>query len=162
MVKTIIFINMKYPLLTLIGLVLFSSCQQQKDIKEQMDPQHTICYTAVDQTDTAWLSLDTTKHYLVLGQLKFNYSNNKLYEGQFKGAIKGDTLQGHFDFKINKVDKWYRNPVAFLKRNGTFIMGVGDFRLIWGSPFFDDRKPIDYNKSKFVFKEVGCEVKSLK
>lgn len=150
----------KIPCFLLAALsFLMVSCTQQKDIKDQMDPRHTICYTAIDGTDTAWLSLDTSARHLVLGQLRFNYNNDKHYQGQFKGALKGDTLKGHYDFKLNKIDKWYRNPVAFLKTEGGFVMGVGDIRLIWGSPFFDQDKPIDYNKGRFMFKQVDCTVK---
>lgn len=142
----------------MLSIVLLASCKQQKDIKDQMDQKTTICYTAIDQTDTAWLSIDTAGHE-VLGLLEFNYDNKKHYAGQIKAAIKGDTLKGHYDFKVNNVDKWYRNPVAFLKKDTTLTMGVGDINMIWGSPFFDEKKVIDYNRGRFIFKQTGCVIK---
>jgi hypothetical protein len=65
----------------------------------------------------------------------------------------GDTLKGHYDFKINNAEKWNRNPVAFLKKDGQLIMGVGQFMLVMGSAHFDNRAPIDYDKGRFIFVE---------
>lgn len=151
--------NRLYILLSILSSVLLTNCKQQKDIKDQMDQKTTICYTAIDQTDTAWLKIDTAGHE-ILGVLDFNYANKKHYKGQIKASLKGDTLKGHYDFKVNNIDKWYRNPVAFLKKDTTLIMGVGDVTMIWGSPFFDQKTPIDYNKGRFVFKQTGCVIKS--
>lgn len=130
--------------------IIISSCNQQPvAVKDQMNTHTTANYLAVDAGDTAWLQIDTS-HRRMLGLLKFRYANNKIYEGHVKGVLSGDTLKGHFDFKVNKVDKWYRNPVSFLKRDQSLIMGVGNFTLIWGSGYFDGT-PIDYSKGRFVF-----------
>lgn len=142
------------PFCFLMGLVVVS-CKQQEDIKDQMQAKHTVCYRAIDGADTAWLKIDTAANHMI-GFFEFNYANQKRYAGQVKGTLKGDTLKGHYDFKVNKVDKWYRNPVAFLKRDGKLIMGVGNFNMVWGSAFFDEKVPIDFDKGKFVFERVGC------
>jgi hypothetical protein len=95
---------------------------------------------------------------IINGLLTFNYTDKKeKYEGQFKGEMYGDTLKGHYDFKINKAERWNRNPVAFLKRDGKLTMGVGQFMLIMGSAHFDQKVPIDYDKGRFVFEEVACK-----
>jgi hypothetical protein len=151
---------MKYKyflFLCLIFLVFLISCRQENDIKEQMEEKTTICFTATAEKDSAWLKIDTSSMQII-GLLNFNYPNEKRrYEGQFKGQLYGDTLKGHFDFRVNKVDKWYRNPVAFLKRDGKLIMGIGKFSMVWGSPFFDAQLPINYDKGRFIFEMVGCD-----
>jgi len=113
----------------------------------------TTWYRAISGKDTAWLSIDTSNK-IINGLLTFNYADKKeRYEGKFKGEMYGDTLKGHYDFKINKAEKWNRNPVAFLKKDGKLTMGVGQFMLVMGSAHFDDRVPIDYDKGRFVFAE---------
>lgn len=142
--------------LSTTGLIF--SCQSEKKTKEQvMDQAKTICYQSISGNDTAWLSIDTSKK-IINGLLTFNYVDKKeKYEGQFKGEMYGDTLRGHYDFKINKAERWNRNPVAFLKKDGKLTMGVGQFMLIMGSAHFDNRVPIDYNKGRFAFEEVPCK-----
>lgn len=140
--------------LTLISL----SCTQTKEFKQQMDPKKTICYTSIDRTDTAWLKVDTTNQQ-VLGKLEFNYHNEQHFVGDIKGIVKGDTLKGHYVFKVNKADKWYRNPIALLKQKNTLTMGVGEINVMWGAVFFNEKVPINYNRGRFVFEQVGCEIK---
>jgi hypothetical protein len=133
--------------------VLIFSCQQEKPKEKVMSQKITNWYRAVSGKDTAWLSIDTSNK-IINGQLTFNYPDKKeRYEGKFKGEMYGDTLKGHYDFKINKAEKWNRNPVAFLKRDGQLTMGVGQFMLVMGSAHFDNRVPIDYDKGRFVFAE---------
>lgn len=144
------------PGFTLVLLcLLLMACNQQPAVVDQMRPQYTACYQAIDGSDTALLSIDTSNKR-ILGTFEMKYGKDKVYAGQIKGLIKGDTLIGHYDFKLNKVDKWYRNPVAFLKKEGKLIMGVGEISMVWGSPFFDTNTPIDYDKGRFVFSELAC------
>jgi hypothetical protein len=152
---------MKNNVALLFGLVLFilSSCGREKTVDEQMDPNYTACYRAIFEKDTAYLTIDTSKKQM-LGFLKMIYGEQKkVYDGTVKGTIKGDTLMGHFDFKENKVNKWFRNPVAFLRKNGSLTMGVGQTVMKWGSPFFDEKVPIDYEKGRFIFELGECERK---
>ena len=149
---------MKNQLFIILILITFFSCRREIPIEEQMQPKTTICYKAIDGTDTIWLSIDTLRVPQLIGTFEMNYAKQKrrMY-GQFKGLLKGDTIKGHYDFKVNKVDKWYRNPVAFLKRNNKLNMGVGEMVMQWGSPFFDEKTPIDYEKGRFVFTEIACK-----
>lgn len=137
-------------------LFLVSGCRNEKTIEEQMDRKYTVCYRAISKSDTAWLTIDTSKKQFI-GYFKVNYvDQKKIYNGQVKGIIHGDTLKGHFDFKVNQVDKWYRNPVAFLKTNANLTMGVGKTVMVWGSAYFDEKVPIDYEKGRFVFELGDC------
>ncbi|MES2653258.1 MAG: hypothetical protein V4663_16075 [Bacteroidota bacterium] len=144
---------------TLVISILIFGCQQEKPKNKEkvMDEKKTICYQSISGKDTAWLSIDTSKK-IINGLLSFNYTDKKeKYEGQFKGEMYGDTLRGHYDFKINKAERWNRNPVAFLKKEGKLTMGIGQFMLIMGSAHFDNRVPIDYYKGRFVFEEANCK-----
>ena len=138
--------------------ILTFGCQQQQKPKEKlMDEKKTICYQSISEKDTAWLSIDTSKK-IINGILTFHYTDKKeKYEGQFKGEMYGDTLKGHYDFKINKAEIWNRNPVAFLKKDNKLIMGVGQFMLIMGSAHFDNKVPIDYDKGRFIFEQGNCK-----
>lgn len=134
--------------------ILIFSCQQEKPKEKVLNPKKTACYRAISGKDTAWLSIDTSEK-IINGLLTFNYAAKKeRYEGKFKGEMYGDTLRGHYDFKINKAEKWNRNPVAFLKKDGKLTMGVGQFMLLMGSAHFDDRVAIDYDRGRFVFAEA--------
>jgi len=138
---------------SVLSIFIFS-CQQEKPQEKVQDQKITNWYRAVSGRDSAWLSIDTTNK-IINGQLTFNYPDKKeRYEGKFKGEMYGDTLKGHYDFKINNAEKWNRNPVAFLKKDCKLIMGVGQFMLVMGSGHFDDRVPIDYDKGRFIFGEL--------
>jgi len=139
-------------------LILFSSCKQQTAIKTKMDNKYTVCYMSIDKADTAWLKIDTSEKN-ILGEMKFNYANKNYYEGPIKAVIKGDTLRGNFSFRLNHVDKWYKNPIALLKKDDALIMGVGEVMTLWGSGYFDKNVPIDYDKGRFVFGKVGCVIR---
>ncbi len=137
--------------------ILISSCQSEKPKENLMDQKKTVCYQSISGQDTAWLSIDTSKK-IINGLLTFDYVEKKeKYEGQFKGEMYGDTLRGHYDFKINKAERWNRNPVAFLKKDGKLTMGVGQFMLIMGSAHFDNKVPIDYEKGRFTFSTIACK-----
>lgn len=147
-----------FPRLSVLAAFLFA-CQSGPTKTKTPEPFNPVCYTSVSETDTAWLSIDTNKK-IVNGNLKFNYAAKKeIYDGQFKGEFYGDTLRGHYDFKINNAERWNRNPVAFLKKDGKLIMGVGKFMLIMGSAHFDNLVPIDYDKGRFIFEATPCKEK---
>lgn len=145
---------------TLIMLTLYS-CKEQKTAKKKMDEKAIICYVAADNLDTAWLRIDTTDKKYILGELIFIYGNKNYYEGLIKAEMNGDTLKGNYSFKLNNVDKWYKNPIALLRNKQTIKMGIGEIYTLWGSGFFLKTVPIDYEKGRFVFKQTGCEIKHL-
>lgn len=152
---------MKKQLFILISLSAISisiiSCNQEQPKKKILAPAKIICYQSVSGRDTAWLSIDTANNPIA-GKLAFNYTGKKqLYEGEFKGKMHGDTLKGHFDFRINKSNPPFRNPVAFLKKDGKLSLGIGQFMIVMGTAEFDDRVPVDYSGSRFIFEEVGCK-----
>lgn len=131
------------------------SCNQEQ-LQEKIVEEKLVCYQSISGSDTAWLSIDTAKSP-ISGKLTYNYTGKKeILDGQFKGKMYGDTLKGHFDFKINNAEPPFRNPVAFLKKDGKLTMGEGQFMTVMGSGEFDDRVPIVFENGRFVFEEINC------
>ena len=150
---------MKQILLALLFMIFIISCKQPTQLRTKMDEKHTDCYMAIDKADTAWLKIDTSETN-ILGEMKFSYANKNYYEGPVKAIMKGDTLRGNFSFTLNDIDKWHKNPIALLKKDNTFTMGIGEIMTLWGSGYFDKNVPIDYDKGRFVFEQVGCHINS--
>lgn len=141
--------------LTIIFLcVVFGiGCKFSDD--DTLNPAAVVCYTAIANGDTAWIKLDTSS-VLMKGKMSFSYANGKKYDGNIKLRLNGDTLKGHYDFKVNKMDQWYKNPLALLKKENKLMMGVGKFSLVWGTPYFDGKTPINYDTARFVFTKTNC------
>lgn len=153
-------------LITLVVSTLFTfSCTQNKTDKTASNPSKgqvkpiSSCYTAVDGRDTAMLNLKREGNKIT-GILFFNYYKKNKSLGSIKGSFKGDTLLVDYLFTINGQKTIYRNPLAFLKKNGKLLMGVGIIETAWGRSYFSRTEPIDYEKGRFIFNEVDC--KSLK
>lgn len=151
MKKQLLVILLLFPLSFCI-----SSCNREQP-KQEVIEKKMVCYQSISAGDTAWLSIDTAQR-VIIGTLTINYvTKMEIYDGKFTGKMNGDTLKGHFDFKINKADPSFRNPLAFLKRENKLTMGVGQFMTVMGTAQFDDRVPIDYEKGRFVFEEAECK-----
>lgn len=137
--------------------VLIFACNQVQPPKSTAVQPKIVCYQAISNGDTAWLSIDTAQK-VINGDLRFNYTTKmQIFDGKFIGKMFGDTLKGQFNFKVNNANPALRNPVAFLKRDKRLTMGVGQFMIVMGSAQFDDRVPIDYERARFVFEETACK-----
>lgn len=145
----------KTIIISIVTLVLVGCSFFNKE-EEPLDKSKLICYMAIDKGDTAWLQIDTTDRK-IRGLFTMSYGGIRKMDGQVEGTINGDTLKGHYDFKVNKVDKWYRNPVAFLKKDNKLLMGVGEIIMVWGTGHFDQKVPIDFDKGRFVFSKTTCK-----
>jgi hypothetical protein len=149
----------KLPVLIFLPL-LFSLCtacnQNASSLKSDLKLTEK-CFLAIYEQDTAHLNLIFTGAK-VQGELQINYADGKNYNGFLKGLTKGDTLLLDYDFKINGINQWYRNPLALLKRSSLLILGDGKVDVRWGTGVFDKIIPINYENAKFVFKEMACVV----
>jgi len=137
-------------------MIALLSCKEQRAVKTKIDEKYSICYRAIYQADTAWLKLDTADKKRILGEMVFNYANKNHYVGLIKAVFVDDTLKGNYSFKLNGVDKWYKNPIALLKQGDTLTMGIGEIYTLWGSGFFLKTVPINYERGRFVFKPMAC------
>ncbi len=142
-------------ILCLLSLFIFSCGREQP--KKVVVEKKMACYRSISRGDTAWLSIDTAQK-VITGEFTVNYfTKMEIFDGKFAGSMYGDTLKGYFDFKVNGANPSFRNPLAFLKRDGKLTMGVGQFMMVMGTAHFDDKVPIDYDKGRFIFEEVECK-----
>jgi hypothetical protein len=142
-----------------LGFPFLYSCNQQNNQSAvpKSDTSFTkSCYIAIDGKDTATL---TVKKYpkKTGGALLLNLDKKENNNGQIEGNFKGDTLFVDYVFQIGNKGRWYRNPLALLKKDGKLIMGVGKMETTWGKTYFRKDIPIDFVKGRFIFEPVNCK-----
>lgn len=116
------------------------------------------CFIAVDLKDTATLTLNSFNDGKITGHLVFDYLDKGKNDGAVSGAYRGDTLFVDYTFKIGTVNKTiYKNPLAFLKKDGQLILGVGQIETSLGRSYFVKGKPISFDKGRFTFKPAACK-----
>jgi hypothetical protein len=123
------------------------------------------CYKAVFEKDTADMKLSTTAGGKVKGSLVMAYGKTRqnqieqtVNNGEVQGSFKGDTLYVTYTYTTGTINKTvYTNPLAFLKKGDTLVMGVGDIETQMGRTYFVKGKPIDYEIGRFRFEPVGCK-----
>ncbi|WP_432710000.1 hypothetical protein [Pedobacter sp.] len=159
---------MKNPVLftLLCASALFASCGQNTDSKKvkDIDAAKTDslataeCYVAVDSNDKATLKLFTGNDGKVTGSLVIDYHEKGKNDGTLEGKYSGDTLFVDYTFKIGtKNPTVYKNPLAFLKKDGKLTLGVGVIETYIGRSYFAKDKPIRFDRSKFIFDPANCE-----
>jgi len=149
-------------LITILGIsviTIVASCGQDNKGGENTGSKDKSitsgkCYLAVYKGDTALLSIKGTSSGIE-GTLKFIKADWNVDNGTIKGTMKGDTLLADYNFKSHD-GRWYRNPIALLKKDGKLYLGVGQFETAWGRTYFAKNVPIDYDKGKYVFDEHTC------
>jgi len=112
-----------------------------------------VLYRAVDKKDTASFKVYFTPKEFH-GQFEINYAGVYKDSGDVNGIIKGDTLMGTFHYQSYGIEKWYRIPIALLKKDGRLIMGIGSMEIYMNMTFFTKSIPIDYQHPKFVFEKM--------
>ena len=127
------------------------------EIKTAIDSSMMECYQAIDGVDTGSLKLFTDKNGKVTGPLNINYLDKGANNGQVVGNFRGDTLFAHYTFKIGNNKTTYKNPLAFLKKDGKLILGVGQIETFLGVSRFVKGKPISFERGRFTFIPVDCK-----
>lgn len=113
---------------------------------------------AIDGKDTADLSIKTMNSGKVKGKLVINYAEKGKNDGEIAGAYSGDTLFVDYTFKIGNENKTiYKNPLAFLSKDGKLILGVGQIETTLGRSYFVKGKPISFDKGRFTFAPADCK-----
>ncbi|WP_457289568.1 hypothetical protein [Pedobacter sp. UYP24] len=148
-------------LIALLVSTLFACSSTEKPnsqiVATKLDSANMKCYTAVDGTDTAKLSLITAKDGKITGSLLINYLEKGDSEGNVLGKFKGDTLFVDYTFQIGAINKtFYKNPLAFLKKEDKLFMGVGQIEIFLGKSSFVKDKPINFERGRFVFSSSPC------
>ncbi|WP_443946298.1 hypothetical protein ACJVDH_04090 [Pedobacter sp. AW1-32] len=117
-----------------------------------------ICYAASFEKDSAGMIITTLASGKIEGSLLIKYASKPENNGLIKGKFSGDTL--YVDYRFNTggdKTKVFTNPLAFLKKDGKLIMGVGQIETTLGRSYFVKGKPINYEAGKFTFVEVPCK-----
>jgi hypothetical protein len=116
------------------------------------------CYASAFEKDSAAMIVKTMASGKVTGSLLVNYAEKPHNNGTINGKFNGDTLLVDYRFKTGEdTVKVYTNPLAFLKKDGKLIMGVGQIETTLGRSYFVKGKPINFEAGKFVFQEVDCK-----
>jgi hypothetical protein len=113
-----------------------------------------VLYSAIDKTDTARLNIILTDKVFE-GQYEISHDGVYKDSGDVNGVVKGDTLMGTFHYQSYGVEKWYRIPIALLKKEKQLIMGTGSMEIYMNMTFFSKKMPIDYQHPKFVFEKAN-------
>lgn len=148
---------------TSLMLLFFTACQEKKAKKvsgneSKMSGAKQECYTAIFEKDTAYLSIKRSADKKVEGNLLIQYSSNPKNEGKLKGEFRGDTLFADYTYTIgtnkNTVNK---NPLAFLTRGDSLILGIGQIETYAGRAYFKPGTPIDFDRGRFRFVTEPCK-----
>lgn len=152
--------------LAIMAIPLLFSCNQSgnkgSELKDSLAMADTMtnkqCYSAVDGKDTANLVIKTTNSGKVTGKLLINYAEKGKNDGEIAGAFRGDTLFVDYTFKIGTENKTvYKNPLAFLSKDGQLFLGVGQIETTMGRSYFVKGKPISFDKGRFTFAAADCK-----
>jgi len=75
--------------------------------------------------------------------------------GTIAGAFKGDTLFVDYTYRSGDKQGDFRNPFAFLRKDGKLYQGYGEVVTSYGRTSFKKGTPINFDKG-FVFNPVDC------
>lgn len=147
--------------LSLLALPLMFSCNQAEqksaELKDSLTTQKE-CFLAIDAKDSANLVVNTHEEGKITGHLVINYVDKGKNDGEISGEYKGDTLFVDYTFKIGTTNETvYKNPLAFLKKDGKLILGVGQIETSLGRSYFVKGKPISFDKGRFTFEPTECK-----
>jgi len=139
---------------SILLVVLFQSCRTGNNSGVQQDTVFTTSsYMAIDGKDTAIMTLKSGNE-VVSGKLVFRFSNKEANDGFVRGAFKKDTLFVDYSFRKGTKQIVYKNPLAFLKKDGQLILGIGKMENMFGRTYFRKDIPIDFYEGRFTFAPV--------
>ena len=120
-------------------------------------PVNVKCYKAIYETDTIDLKINILKNGKISGNMEMKLLNMPVKAGKIVGEFRGDTLFADYSFIQGTNDKVvFKNPMAFLKRNGELILGNGKIITYLGASYFAKGEPIDFENVKYKFATTNC------
>jgi hypothetical protein len=151
---------MKNPVnyILLLSFIAFYSCNQNSktaDTGSKTSAIDSLCYASVLGSDSAKMVLKNEKG-LITGTLDLNFSEKDDLNGTIAGNFKGDTLFLDYTYHVGKRTEYFKNPFAFLKKDGKYYQGYGEVTTTYGRAHFKDGVPIDFTKG-FTFSAVDCK-----
>jgi hypothetical protein len=153
--KRMIMIRKPILLSSLLLIGLLQSCETGNNHLKQQDTVFTrSAFIAIDGKDTARLNLKTGNE-IVEGKLVIKHYNKVNNDGFLRGSFKGDTLYADYSFRKGTNKVIYKNPLAFLRKDGKLILGVGTLENMFGRTYFRKDKPIEFDEGRFTFTPVA-------
>ncbi|WP_412467988.1 hypothetical protein [Pedobacter sp. KLB.chiD] len=151
--------NLFYSVFTAIPFVVACNQSAKKtDTVKKDSVVNQTCYAAFFEKDSAAMIVKTMASGKVTGSLLVKYAEKPENNGKISGKFNGDTLLVDYRFNTGKdTTKAFTNPLAFLKKDGKLMMGVGQIETTLGRSYFVKGKPINYEAGKFTFSEVDCK-----
>lgn len=142
----------------LLFIIVLYSCNQSSNTAGTATKTTNIdslCYAAALGADSAKMVLKT-ENGSVTGTLDLNFSEKDDLNGTIAGNFKGDTLFLDYTYHVGKRTEYFKNPFAFLKKDGKYYQGYGEITTTYGRAHFKDGVPIDFTKG-FTFSAVDCK-----
>ncbi len=132
-----------------------SKSSKKEDILAKAEKQ---CYIAAYARDTAYLDFKSSPDKAkVEGNLLIRYGNKPENGGTFKGRFKGDTLFADYTYTVGTYkERIYVNPLAFLVKKDSLILGIGEIETLAGRAYFKPGAPINFDKGRFRFMKAEC------
>lgn len=145
---------------TMMVATFLYACSPSADKKSQKEDAvvKTECYHSSYEKDSANLKIETLSSGKIKGKLTVNYAEKPQNKGLITGEYKGDTLFVDYRFKtLPDTTNYHTNPLAFLKKEGKLIMGVGQIETTLGRSYFVKGEPINFERGKFTFETAPCK-----
>jgi len=136
-------------------ILIFSACNR-RDEKQAGGINETTgdstCYLFVQGRDSIKLSV-LRVNGRVKGGLQFKfYEKDKSY-GTIDGEMKGDTLLA--DYSFTSEGMLSHREVAFLERDGSFILGSGEIENSGTTDVFKDHAAIEFSDG-VILRNTDC------
>lgn len=156
---------MKISLFISASVILFfiAACNRSSDKTASQKEADTVasaapeCYIAVFEKDTAHMSIQRLDTAKVQGDLLIKYGSNPKNEGKLAGQFRGDTLFADYTYTVGTyTEKISKNPLAFLVKGDSLILGIGQIETYVGRSYFKPGAPIDFDKGRFRFVKTEC------
>ena len=155
--------NLSIFFLLLLGVGL-QSCKKEQSQKEVNDTQaltektmNQACYKSMYDTDTIEMKMITSKDNKITGDMVMSLFAKPKKIGKIKGEFRGDTLFVDYSFyQGTEKTKIFSNPMAFLKRGDSLVLGNGKIEYYLGKSNFVKGQPIDFESVKYKFAAVDC------
>jgi len=157
---------MKISLLIYVSITLFfiTGCDGKKGKKVSQNVDNAMatakeeCYTAISEKDTAYLNIKSSVKEKVEGTLLIQYWNNPKNDGKIKGRFNGDTLFADYTYNVGSYkDRFYQNPLAFLLKDDSLVLGIGKIETLAGRSYFKPGAPINFDRGRFRFAKTECK-----
>ncbi len=153
--------KLHYSSIFLLFVVFVYSCNRKSsstnsvDLHPTNDSTITQCYTSVAGKDSASMVLHT-RNGKVEGELKLFFATKDDLGGQIAGTYRGDTLFADFTYQAVGKKPIFKNPFAFLVKDGKLYQGYGELISSVGVTTFKKGSPITFDRG-FVFNAGDCK-----